>query len=54
VYYVSIIIKQGSLNMKVKKPHNQMKHVRKAVPPCGFDFKDKSKYNRTKKHKEHL
>ena len=38
--------------MKKQKPYNQMKSVRKAIPPCGFDFKDKSKYNRKKKHKD--
>lgn len=40
--------------MKKEKPYNQMKHVRKAIPPQGFDFKDKSKYCRRKKHKQIL
>ena len=34
-----------------RNDYNPMKHVRKAIPKPGFDYKDKSKYDRTKKHK---
>ena len=37
--------------MKKVKLNNPMKHVRKQIPPPGFEFKDKSKYCRRKKHK---
>lgn len=37
--------------MKKQKPNNPMKHVRKAIPKPGFDFKDKSKYTRKQKYK---
>jgi hypothetical protein len=38
--------------MKKAFRNNPMKHVRKQIPKPGFDFKDKSNYNRKKKHKK--
>jgi len=34
-----------------KEKSEQKKAIRMPMPPPGGDFKDKKKYNRTKKHK---